>query len=309
MSFFDPKWFKSLPDYIKPSSDLIEELEQVRKQYSFDHEVFFRMLMTMPWAVGKLQRYMYWEYKKVLSHLPEKEIWRSVILSRLDTKRKVYQSMSYDPGTKPLTNKQIDEIVEGVDKKLDSFKNFEEVIDFIIELDKQEGQFDVPPILSNIIYELDIKLHYGDNSINHQTINANDFINDNSRAKTSNDKIVTENYKKTRESNDDFVSNTSKIKLADFQRPIEDFNIAVKNNPVDAYYNRGTVKVKYGDYIGAIQDFDRVIEIQLGFAMAYYNRGIAKFELGDKSGAGLDWNKAFDLGMKEAYDLIKTHFN
>jgi tetratricopeptide (TPR) repeat protein len=250
---------------------------------------------------------MYWEYKKVLSHLPEKEIWRSVILSRLDTKRKVYQSMSYDPGTKPLTNKQIDEIVEGLDKKLDSFKNFEEVIDFIIELDKQEGQFDVPPILSNIIYELDIKLHYGDKSINHQTINSNDFIGDNSKTKTSDDNIATGNYKKTIDANSDFVSNTTKIKLSDFQRPVEDFNIAVKNNPADAYYNRGTIKVKYGDYRGAIEDFDRVIELQLSYAMAYHNRGIAKLELGDQNGARLDWNKALDLGMREAYDLIKRY--
>ncbi|MCZ7616475.1 MAG: hypothetical protein M5T52_23690 [Ignavibacteriaceae bacterium] len=51
----------------------------------------------------------------------------------------------------------------------------------------------------------------------------------------------------------------------------------------------------------------RSIEIQLSFAMAYYNRGITKFELGDKNGARLDWNKAFDLGMKEAYNLIKRH--
>lgn len=307
MGFLDPKWYKSLPDYIKPSRNLIEELEASRKQYSLDHEVFIRILMTMPWAVGKLQRYMYWHYKKVLAHLPEKEIWRSVILSRLDTKRKVYQTMSYDPGTRPLTNMQIDHIVEKLDDKLNGFKNFEDVVEFIINIDKEEGQFDTPPIISNMIAELDITLHYGDNSINHQTINANDFINDNSKAKTSNDKIATENSNKTIETNDDFVSNTSKIRLADFQRPVEDFNIAVKNNPIDAYYNRGTIKIKYGDYRGAIQDFDRVIEIQLSFAMAYYNRGIAKFELGDPNEARLDWNKAFDLGMKEAYNLIKRH--
>ena len=86
MSFFDPKWFKLLPDHIKPSRNVIEELEQIRRKYSLEHEIFFRMIMTMPWAVGKLQRYMYWYYKQTLTHLSEKEIWRSVILSRLDTK-------------------------------------------------------------------------------------------------------------------------------------------------------------------------------------------------------------------------------
>jgi hypothetical protein len=48
MGFLDPKWYKSLPDYIKPSRNLIEELEASRKQYSLDHEVFIRILMTMP---------------------------------------------------------------------------------------------------------------------------------------------------------------------------------------------------------------------------------------------------------------------
>lgn len=170
MSFFDPKWYKLLPDYIKPSRNLIEELEAIRSNNLLDHEVFFRMLMTMPWAVGKLQRYMYWYYKQNLLHLPEKEIWRSVILSRLDTKRKVYQSMPYDPGTRPLTNKQIDEIIESLDQKLDEFKNFEEVVDFIIDLDRKEGQFDTPDILSILIAEIDIKLHYGDESYYHQDI-------------------------------------------------------------------------------------------------------------------------------------------
>ncbi|MCZ7616473.1 MAG: hypothetical protein M5T52_23680 [Ignavibacteriaceae bacterium] len=139
--------------------------------------------------------------------------------------------MSSDPGTRPLTNKQIDHIVEKLDDKLNGFKNFEDVVEFIIDIDKEEGQFDTPPIISNMIAELDITLHYRDNSINHQTINANDFINDNSKVKTSNDKIATENYKKTIETNDDFVSNTSKIRLADFQRPVEDFNIAVTCPP------------------------------------------------------------------------------
>ena len=170
MSFLDPKWYISLPDYIKPSSDLVEQLDEFRKKYSFDHEIFFRMLMTMPWAVRKVQRHMYWKYKGMLSHLPEKEIWRSVILSRLDTKRKVYFSMSYDPGTKPLTNQQIDQIVGNLDNKLKEFNNFEDVVEYIISIDEEEGQFNVPTELSMVLGELDIILFYRDKSFNHKKI-------------------------------------------------------------------------------------------------------------------------------------------
>lgn len=74
-----------------------------------------------------------------------------------------------------------------------------------------------------------------------------------------------------------------------------------------AFYNRGTMIGKLGDYVRAIEDFNKAIEINPYFAEAYYNCGLAKYNLGDINGACLYWSKAEKLGYYGAYELIKEH--
>ena len=99
----------------------------------------------------------------------------------------------------------------------------------------------------------------------------------------------------------------AKYNLQDYRGAIQDYNKAIEINPQDAstYYNRGVTKGKLEDYRGAIQDFNKAIEINPQYATAYYNRGVAKYRLNDKSGACLDWSKAGELGAMQAYDNIK----
>lgn len=73
----------------------------------------------------------------------------------------------------------------------------------------------------------------------------------------------------------------------------------------EAYAFRGLCKYYLKDYEGAILDFDNALAYQPNYAEVYDLRGIARGELGDKDGACEDWKKAFELGFKPAFQLIK----
>ncbi len=103
----------------------------------------------------------------------------------------------------------------------------------------------------------------------------------------------------------------AKYNLQDYRGAIQDFNKAIEINPqlAEAYLNRGNAKDDLQDYSGAIQDYNKAIEINPQLAEAYLNRGNAKYRLNDKSGACLDWSKAGELGHMRAYDNIKLFCN
>ncbi len=94
-----------------------------------------------------------------------------------------------------------------------------------------------------------------------------------------------------------FYSAFAKDDLGDYTGAIQDYNKAIELDPdfVDAYINRGIDKHSLGDNIGAIQDFNKAIELDPDYARAYYDRGYAKFELGEYRGAIQDFNKAIEL--------------
>jgi tetratricopeptide (TPR) repeat protein len=75
------------------------------------------------------------------------------------------------------------------------------------------------------------------------------------------------------------------------------------------YYNQGNAKRNLKDYIGAIADYTKAIELDPTFGHAYYNRGLLKNALSDTDGACMDWSKAGELGDSNAYELIKKHCN
>ena len=66
------------------------------------------------------------------------------------------------------------------------------------------------------------------------------------------------------------------------------------NNYLDYYY-RGFSKFKLEDYISAISDYTRVIELNSDYTEAYYFRGRSKGILNDYRGSILDLTKAIEL--------------
>lgn len=73
----------------------------------------------------------------------------------------------------------------------------------------------------------------------------------------------------------------------------------------DTYFLWGNVKYELGDYVGAIADYTKAIELKPDYASAYYNRGNANGELGQHFAAISD----FDIAIQLKPDLTEAYFN
>lgn len=88
---------------------------------------------------------------------------------------------------------------------------------------------------------------------------------------------------------------------------IRDYDMVIRLNPdfVYAYFNRGNLRCSQRDYRAAIQDYNEAIERDPNFADAYFNRGLARLSLGDANRGIADLSKAGELGIINAYNIIK----
>jgi tetratricopeptide (TPR) repeat protein len=98
----------------------------------------------------------------------------------------------------------------------------------------------------------------------------------------------------------------TKYYLKDYMGALVDFNKEIELEPSapDGYYNRGSAKSELGDQNGAIIDYTKSINLNPNFSMAFNNRGWAKYELKKYSEALKDLNKAIELDPANwvAYD-------
>lgn len=99
-----------------------------------------------------------------------------------------------------------------------------------------------------------------------------------------------------------------KREKGDFSGAYSDYTRAIKINAnfVQAYWKRGLLKIDMDSLKSAICDFDQVINKEPKDE-AYYNRGRIKYKLRDSIGACNDWQSACDLGYGRACDMIWKH--
>ena len=97
----------------------------------------------------------------------------------------------------------------------------------------------------------------------------------------------------------------------DYTDVLNDYANCLQINPQFpyAYYNEAFVKCKIRDYEGALADLNKAIEIEKDFAEAYFNRGLTKIYLDDIEGGAMDLSKAGELGIQDAYNIIKRYCN
>jgi len=99
--------------------------------------------------------------------------------------------------------------------------------------------------------------------------------------------------------------------IIDYTDVLNDYANCLQINPQFpyAYYNQAFVKCKMRDYEGALADLNKSIEIEKDFAEAYFNRGLTKIYLDDVEGGAMDLSKAGELGIQDAYNIIKRYCN
>lgn len=72
-----------------------------------------------------------------------------------------------------------------------------------------------------------------------------------------------------------------------------------------AHFNRGTILLRMGADVDAIESLSRAIEIEPTLGPAYFNRGYARFNRGNRDGAVADISRAGQLGIHSGYNLLK----
>ena len=90
---------------------------------------------------------------------------------------------------------------------------------------------------------------------------------------------------------------------------LSDLCEAIKYAPHNPYlfYNRGCLHAQRKDYQRAIDDFSRAIQLDGNIPEAYYNRGIVYLRAEKKPEAIADLSKAGELGLYDAYSIIKKY--
>ena len=92
-------------------------------------------------------------------------------------------------------------------------------------------------------------------------------------------------------------SGTEKQKFGDYDGAIADFDRAIEIDPqnVGAFVNRAVCKQAKDDHLGAIADWDRALELKPDDGGWYVNRGIVKEAVGDHEGALADYDRAAEV--------------
>lgn len=99
----------------------------------------------------------------------------------------------------------------------------------------------------------------------------------------------------------------SQIRRVECELAMRDLDKVIELAPqfVYAFYNRAFISAKLNNFDSALEDLSECIRIYPNFAEAYYNRGLVYLRTG-KTKAGLDdLSKAGELGLAQAYSVLK----
>jgi tetratricopeptide (TPR) repeat protein len=95
----------------------------------------------------------------------------------------------------------------------------------------------------------------------------------------------------------------------DYTAAIHDMKRAAEISPEIpyVYYNLGNLYSLSNDLPEAIVQYSKSLELFPGLAEAYYNRGLVHIYLQDREKGCLDMSKAGELGIEDAYGVIKKY--
>ena len=92
-----------------------------------------------------------------------------------------------------------------------------------------------------------------------------------------------------------------------YEQVLRDYNTVIQQDPsfAFAYFNRANLRCLQRDYNAAILDYNEAIRRDAEFAEAYFNRGLTRMSQGDSTRGIADLSKAGELGIINAYNIIK----
>ena len=99
------------------------------------------------------------------------------------------------------------------------------------------------------------------------------------------------------------------IRQYDYTDAIEDMKRAaeiVPNLPY-VYYNLGNLYCLSSEHVNSIENYNRAIELYPYMGDAYFNRGLVLIYLKDKEKGCIDLSRAGELGVQDAYGVIKKY--
>lgn len=109
----------------------------------------------------------------------------------------------------------------------------------------------------------------------------------------------------------DMALRSSSRRTYNYDEAIADLTKAAELTPDMAYiyYNRGNLKALSGDMPGAYEDYTKALNLAPYLADAYFNRGLVQLYMKDTQKGIMDLSKAGELGIKEAYTLLRRYRN
>ncbi len=92
-----------------------------------------------------------------------------------------------------------------------------------------------------------------------------------------------------------------------YELMLRDYDKVIQLNPdfVYAYFNKGNIYCVKKDFRSAVSEYSKAINKDAEFAEAYFNRGLTRLYLGDTEKGVADLSKAGELGVIDAYNIIK----
>ena len=96
---------------------------------------------------------------------------------------------------------------------------------------------------------------------------------------------------------------------SDYSQAIDDLEAAALAAPGIPYihFDLGNLYCLASDHVRSIVNYDRAIELYPYMGDAYYNRGLVLIYLKDKEKGCIDLSRAGELGVSEAYGVIKKY--
>ena len=183
---------------------------------------------------------------------------------------------------------------------------FARALDFMVLQDLSEAIEDFTRVIA---LDSDFTMAYFNRAaVRYKQMEISDFKEDNIDINSLSLNIETtkRNFSSTRRE-DPTQSKVNTQRSYELDLIIRDYETVIQLNPdfVYAYFNRGNIRCLQKDYRTALNDYNEAIKRNPDFAEAYFNRGLTRLYLGDTNHGIEDLSKAGELGMVDAYSIIK----